>query len=247
MKQSGLGDNLYANGFDMSGDIGSIQRINGGPKPLVVTGINKSAFERIGGVRDGGINYNAFFNKAAAQAHARLSPLPTGDVIVTYCRGTTLGGPAACCVTKQVNYDGTRGNDGAFTFGVEQPSNGFGVEWGKQLTAGKQIDTSGGNGTGVDFLVGSTTFGIQAYLQVFAFTGTDVTIKLQQSSDNGVGDAFADVTGGAFTLVTGITAQRIATSAAQTVERYLRVVTSGTFTSVTFHVMVNRNDTTPEF
>lgn len=246
-KQGGLGDHLLIGGYDLSGDIGSIQRINGGPKPLVVTGINKEAFERIGGTRDGGINYNAFYNKAAGQAHPRLSSLPTTDVIVTYCRASTLGNPSACCVTKQLNYDGTRAADGMYTFDAEQPSNGYGVEWGKQLTAFLRTDTGATNGTGVDFGTGSTSFGLQAYLQVTAFDGTDITIKLQESSDNGSGDAFADVTGGAFTTVTGITTQRIATATNLTVERYLRVVTSGTFNSVTFHVMVNRNDTVPQF
>ena len=92
-KKSGLGDNLYVGGYDLSGDIGSLQRIGGGCAPLVVTGIDKSGFERIGGVRDGSIQYQPWFNKAAGQEHLRLSPLTTSDVIVTYCRGTTPAGP----------------------------------------------------------------------------------------------------------------------------------------------------------
>ncbi len=151
-------------------------------------------------------------------------------------------------MSKQANYDGNRATDGSFTFDVSTMGNGYGLEWGKQLTAGARTDTSGGNGTGVDFAGGgSLAFGAQFYLEVTAFTGTDCTIKIQESSDNGVGDAFADVTGGAFTQVTGITAERIATSNTQTVERYLRVVTSGTFSSITFYVMANRNETLTTF
>lgn len=247
-KQSGLGDALYLDGYDISGDTNSLGRIAGGPAPWPVTGIDKSAFERIGVKRDGGMDWVSYFNPATDKAHDRLSLLPTTDVIGTYCRGTSLGSPAAGIVAKQINYDPTRGEDGSFTFAVSAQGNGFGLNWGVQLTAGKRTDTSATNGTGVDFGTGSTLFGLQAFLHVFAFTGTNVTIKLQESSDNGGADAWADVTGGGFTQVTaGPTRERIATASNQTVERYLRAVTTGTFTSVTFAVLVCRNDTATVF
>lgn len=245
-KQSGLGDNLYVAGYDLSGDIGSLGTIHGGPAPLVVTGIDKSAMERIGGVRDGAMEYVAYFNDSAGQAHPVLSALPTSSITLTYCRGTALGSPAASMIGKQLNYDPTRATDGSLTFNVAEPADGYAIEWGRQGTAGKRTDTAATNGTSVDFGTGSTTFGLQAYLQVFAFTGTDVTIKIQSSSDNGAGDAFSDVTGAAFTAVTAAPGtQRIATANNLTIERYLRVVTTttGGFTSVTFAVNIIRNDT----
>jgi hypothetical protein len=246
MKTSGLGDNFYIAGYDMSGDIGSIS-LSGGPATLDVTGIDKSAHERIGGLRTGSMSWKAFFNPALGLTHDKLAALPTADVICTYARGTTLGNPSACQVSKQINYDGTRGDSGEFTFAVEAQCNGFGLEWGLQLTAGKRTDTTATNGTSVDFGTGSTNFGLQAYLHVFSFTGTSVTVKLQESSDNGAGDAFTDVTGGGFTAATGVTSQRIATSSSQTVERYLRVVTTGTFSNAVFAVTVVRNDTAVSF
>lgn len=248
-KQGGLGDNFYFGGYDLSGDINSFSRIGGGPALLPSTGIDKSGMERMGGERDGGMDWTAFFNKAAGQAHPRLSSLPTTDVVATYFRGTALGSPAASLVSKQPDYAGTRAQDGSFTFTCQALANGYGMEWGKQLTAGKRTDTAATNGTGVDFSTGSTTFGLQAYLQVFSFTGTDVTIKLQESSNDGA-DAYADVVGGGFTQITaGPTTQRIATSAVLTVERYLRVVTvtTGGFSSLVFALMVNRNATATVF
>jgi hypothetical protein len=248
-KQSGLGDGLLVAGYDLSGDIGSLSRIGGGPAALDVTGINKSGFERIGGVRDGGFAFQAWFNDAAGQAHPRLSTLPTTDVIATYLRGTTLGNPAAAVVAKQINYDGTRGQDGSFTFAVEALANAYGLEWGRQLTAGLRTDTAATNGTSVD--LGSASpgaFGLQAYLHVTSFAGTDATITIQESSDNGA-DAYAAVVGGAFTQVTvGPTSQRIATAAIN-VERYLRIATSttGGFSSLVFEVMAVRNDTSVVF
>ncbi|MBH1939044.1 hypothetical protein I5Q34_33115, partial [Streptomyces sp. AV19] len=54
-------------------------------------------------------------------------------------------------------------------------------------------------------------------------------------------------TGGAFTAATGVTSERIATAAGQTVERYLRVVTTGTFSNAVFAVSVVRNSTATVF
>lgn len=247
-KQSGLGDNLYVAGWDFSGDWASIQDIGGGPAPLVVTGIDKSAFERIGGQRDGRLNATSYFNPAAGQAHPRLSLLPRTDVILSYCRGTTLGNPAACINAKQTNYDPTRAADGSFTFNVSALGNSFGLEWGVQLTAGKRTDTAATNGTGVDLTTVSTAFGLTAYLHSFSFVGTDVTVKIQDSADN---ISFADVTGAAFTQITSATpsAERIATASSQAVRRYLRAVTvtTGGFTSLVFAVTVNRFETAVTF
>jgi hypothetical protein len=241
-KQSGLGDALYIAGYDLSGDIQAVGNIGGGPAALEFTGINKSAHERKGGKLDGRLQMTTYFNPGTNAAHPVLSVLPRTDVIASYFRGTALGGPSANIVAKQIGYDGQRGDDGQFTFSVEAQSNSFTLDWGKSLTAGKRTDTTATNGSSVDFGTGSTSFGLQAYLHVFAFTGTSVTVKLQESSDDGAGDAWADVTGGTFTAATGVTSERIQTARDQTVERYLRVVTTGTFTNAVFAVSVARND-----
>ena len=51
------------------------------------------------------------------------------------------------------------------------------------LTPGVRTDTSAAAGTDLDNAA-SSAFGGQAYLQVTAFTGTDVTITLKHSTDN---------------------------------------------------------------
>lgn len=244
-KESGLGHALYIGGNDLSGDFTALNNIGGGPAPLTVTGIDKSAFERIGGVRDGRIEATSWWNPALS--HPVLSALPTTDVYEMYCCGTSLGRPAANLVAKQINYDGSRTDDGSFTFSTSSQANGYGLEWGVLLTAGKRTDTGATNGTGVDLTTVSTTFGAQTYLQVFAFTGTDVTIKVQDSADN---VSFADVTGLSFTAVTTAPgAQRVATSSGATIRRYVRAVTttSGGFTSCQFAVSFIRNDVATSF
>lgn len=245
-KQSGLGDNLYISGYDLSGDTGSLSSIGGGPAVLDVTGIDKSGMERIGGVRDGRIEFTSWFNPSAGQEHVVLSTLPTADRLVTYMRGTTLGNPAAALMAKQINYDPTRGQDGSLSEGVSTLANGFGLEWGINLTAGKLQHTSATAGTSVDNGAASA-FGLQAYLHVFSFTGTSCTVALQESSDDAVGDAFADVTAGVFTAATAIGSERIVTAGDAAIERYLRINTTGTFSECTFAVVVVRNNATPSF
>lgn len=243
MKQSGLGDALYIAGNDLSGDITAIGNVGGGPAVLTNTGINKSAIERLGGTRDGRLEYTAWWNPDPGGEHAVLSELPTTDVVMAYCRGTDLGAPAAAINAKQPNYDGTRGDDGSFSFAVATQANGYGLEWGRLATPGIRTDTTATNGTSIDDGA-STVFGLQAYLHVFAVTGTSVTATLQDSPDN---TTFTDVVGGAFAAATDVGAQRIVTDGALTVNRYLRVATTGTFTSVEFAVVVCRNTVATSF
>lgn len=239
-KQSGLGDNFYVGGYDFSGDIASLAGITLSRAVLDVTGIDKAAMERLHGVKDGGFEFTSFFNPAAAQAFPVLKTLPTADVTCSYFRGTTLGNPAASCVAKQINYDGSRSDDGEFTFKASVQGNGFGLEWGRMLTAGKRTDTTATSpATGVDTLA-SASFGAQAYLHVFAFTGTSVTVTLQDSADNSSFAAIA--TPMAFTAATAIGTQRISIPNTTTVRRYVRAITTGTFSNAVFAVNLVKNE-----
>ena len=239
-KASGLGANLYVQGYDLSNDVGQIDALENGRDLLEMTGLDKSAHERLQGLQTGRIAFTGFFNDAALQEHVALKLIPTTDVIGTVFKTAALTAVAASLTGKRTSYPVTRAADGAMGTGTEILSNADQLNYGLALTAGKRTDTTGTNGTGVDFGTGSTTFGMVAYLHVFAFTGTSITVTIQESSDNGGTDPFAAVTGGAFTAATGITAQRIETSLTQTVERYLRAVSSGTFNPCTFAVMAKR-------
>ncbi|MGH2386247.1 MAG: hypothetical protein ACRDGB_14525 [Candidatus Limnocylindria bacterium] len=239
-KQSGLGDRLFVGAVNLSGDVGSVQTIRDSGTLLETTGIDKSAFERIHGIADGEIAFNAFFNDEADAAHVTLSPIPSTNVQVTYLRGTTLGKPGASILAKQVDYPASRGTDGSLVFAVQALSaNGDLLRWGQQLTAGIRTDSAATNGDGVDGAAASS-FGLVAYLHVFAFTGTSATIAIQESSDDAAADAYAAVTGGAFASVTEPVAERIETAADLAVEQWLRVVTTGTFSDLQFAVLVAR-------
>lgn len=244
-KTSGLGDQLFIGGNDIGANVSAIGTISTPRAVLEGTAITMSANARIFGQRDASAEFTAYFDPAALASHSVLKPLPLTDTNVMYLRGTNLGDESFNIVGKQLNYDGTRATDGSFTLGVAIQSNGFGADWASQLTAGKRSDTVATNGTGVDFTTAANpaaaAFGFQAYLQVFSFTGTSVTIQLQDSTDN---ISFGNITGGAFTVVSAApTSERIqSASATLSVARYVRVITSGTFSQCTFAVTFARND-----
>ena len=311
-KTSGLGDNFYIGGYDLSGDVASLDQISGGPALFDWTPVSAEAMVRGGGLRSGSMQFTSFFEYSGSASapsfpstgvaqvstylvpvlvvisggsvsdvtingssvgssdgayllpalgsvtvtytgtpswtwttvgteHDALSPLPRTDTIASYFRGTTLLNPAACINGKQLNYDPTRDNTGNLTLKVEVQSNGYGLEWGRQITAGLRTDTTGTTGTAVDDNGAGTTLGAQAYLQLTAFDGTSVDVKIQHCTTSG--GTYADLID--FGSLSAIGAVR--GTAAGTVNRYLKVVTSGTFDYATFAVAFMRNDVAVTF
>lgn len=242
-KQTGMGAAFYVGGYDIGGDTQSFTA-SGGPALLDVTDITQSAHSRLGGLRNGTIDWVSYMDAAAGASHAALSPLPTADVIATLLVGpVAVGCPALSQVSKQVNYDPTRAADGSLTFGVSAQSNGFAQEWGIALTAGKRTDTAATAGPFFDNTAGQAN-GAQGYLQVFSFAGTDATVKIQHCTTSG--GVYTDlITFAQTTSAPG--AQRV--TAAGTVNEFLKVttVTTGGFTSLVFAVAIVVNATAVVF
>lgn len=240
-KSTGLGAGLLVGGADISGDIGAVSRIASPRTVLDLTAITQYAFDRALAYRDGAIEFTSWFNPSAGRSHPTLSALPRADTAVTYLhRHATQNAMAASMVAKQITYDADRQQDGSLSFSTASQANLYGLEWGNLLSEGVQTFTAADESASVD-AGASSAFGLQAYLHVTAFTGTDVTFAIQSSSDNGAGDAWAAVTGATFTENTDVGWERIQTARDASIERYLRVAATGTFTSVTFAVNVVRN------
>lgn len=243
-KQSGLGARLLIDSHDLSGDVGQANEIGGGPGLLDVTGLNVDAYERIGAVRDGRLVFTSFFNPSTA--HPTLAALPTSDVIGSYAHRALLDADVASLVARQLNYDGTRGNDGALTLATTLDADGYGLQWGNLRTVGLQAVTATGALTSVHDVAASTAFGAQAFIHLTAFTGTNITVTLQHSNDDGAGDAYATITGLSATL-TAVGATRVATAGGVTVKQWTRVNLTGTFSAATLAVGFVRNLTQVNF
>lgn len=239
-KDSGLGDYLYIDGVDVSSGIGKLQNISGGPRPFDTTTVTLDASRRAGAERSGNLHFTTFFDTTLT--HPVLSALPVRDVVLTYLRGTAPDLHSAGLLAKQVDYAGTRAGDGSFTLDVDAPTTISDVEWGQTYVGGRvRTDTAATNGVGVDD-GDSTIAGLTAFLHVFApATVTTATVTIQHSNDNGVSDTWSTISGGAFPAVTAVpVASRIEVAAGTTIKRWLRVITTGTFTSLPFFVMIAR-------
>lgn len=235
-KDSGIGARLLVDGFDLSGDIGAVQTIRGGPALLDLTDISQAANHRVGGLYSGELGFNAWWDTVVNAAHDVLSDLPTGDRQVIYLHRNTFGEPAAAMTAKQVNYDPSRGADGALAASVQALSQGSPLDWCELLTAGMQTFASATNGSSLDDAA-QTVFGAAAYLHALSIASGTATVAVQDSADN---VSFANVTGLSFSAVAGRTAQRLETSRTATIRRYTRVNVTGTFTNLVAVVALQR-------
>lgn len=173
---------------------------------------------------------------AVGTEHNALSPLPTADTVATYFRGTTVGNAAMSINGKQINYDFTRDNVGNLTAKVEVQANAYALDWGVMLTPGLRTDTTGTTGAYYDQGAGSA-YGGQAYLQLVEFAGTSVDVKIEHCATSG-GSYTSLVDFGSLTAVGAV---RVALGNTATVDEFLKVVTSGTFTYATFAVQFTQN------
>jgi len=242
--QSGLGGRFFVAQYDLSGDVGAITSCQDSRVQQDISAIMDAGTRRQGLRIDGQLGYTAFWDNAAGRAHPVLKGLPQGS-IHTWCIGAAVGSVAAPLVANVSQYDDAVGQDGSLAItAAAQSSGGYGIEWASLLTTAPQTFASAAAGTYIDeyapvfaTLALPSVHGLSAYLHVFSIGSGSATVHVQDSPDH---ISFADVTGAVFTAASGPTSQRIATSATQAVERYLRVNVTGTFTDLVCAVAVHR-------
>ncbi|MGE3448687.1 MAG: hypothetical protein AB7H92_14030 [Microbacteriaceae bacterium] len=238
-KEAGLDDRLFCNGFDLSGDIGSIQTIKRSVAEFDATGINKNAKERLQLLADGELSFNSYFTGDASDtnnehAHERLRNLDT-TALVTYFRGTTQGGGGAGLVAKQFSYDLNRAANGGLLGSVQcKAAGGVATEWGRILDAAGTASSTGTNqSTGLDLGASHGIDDMAFHFHVTAFTGTNATVIVQTDDNSGF---TTPTTYGSFAVVSAANAyERLAVSGAP--ERYIRWRVTGTFSAITFVIL----------
>lgn len=117
MKQSGLGDYIAVDNSagslkDISNDVNSVQVST--PQGLIeVTGLDKSAMERIVGMCDGQVQLSGTFNPASNLSHD-VFKVRTAVRTVTYCiGGNTSTYPKLSMEMVIANYELNRATDGS--------------------------------------------------------------------------------------------------------------------------------------
>jgi hypothetical protein len=94
-KGSGLGDNFYIGGYDLSGDVASVDKISGPLALIEATTVKQFAESRIPGLRDGSMQFTTLFENTGATTTpgfpATTVPVPNANawpVFVTITGGT---------------------------------------------------------------------------------------------------------------------------------------------------------------
>ena len=82
------------------------------------------------------------------------------------------------------------GADGSLAFSVDVAADGIASDWCELLTDGKVTHSSAGSSTSRDDGA-ATSAGLVAHLQIVTAASGTPTVTIQQSSDNGVSDAWA--------------------------------------------------------
>jgi len=237
-KAAGLAMEFYFQGYDLSGDIASIENMGSPRTTLPITGINKSAMERVYGKIDAVLAFTSWFNDAAGQQHLALRGLPTTDVdVLVALRGGAKGSSAGFIGDgKQPDLSHSRGVDGSLTAKGNMLANGKAWEYGTILLAKATISGTG-NSTSEDNS-GSSSAGLAGIIHLTAFSGTNYTATIQDSTNN---ICFCSLK--AFAQITAVNkSERVTVSG--TVNRYLRVNHAGSFTSVDVVVATRRGEST---
>ena len=235
-KKGGLSNRFFVHGYDLSGDVNAISTLSTPVGQLPSTGINCAANERIFGVVDGMLEFQTWFNDAAAQAHPALSGLVTTDRILTYLVGAAAADAAFWMVAKQVNYDPTRAADGSLDISVQAVKTGTTLpEWGISLTAGKVTHASAASSASVDNAASSAS-GAAGVIHGFSIATGTATPLIEHSTNDSTWATlitFANITA-------ANTAERV--TATGTVNRYARFTTTGTFTTLVAWVGLRRGE-----
>lgn len=235
-KQTGLGDAFYIDGHDLSGDVTSVDTIATRKAVLDTPVLNQSGMVRLAGMGDGEISFTSWFDDGTNLAHDALSGLPTTDVTTMYCRGTAADSPTAMLVAKQINYDYTRGTDKSLSAVVQCLGNGNGIEWGV-LFAAEATQSSAGSTSSKDDGA-STSNGLAAVLHIIDINSGTPTFKIEDSpNDSDWTDlvSFSAVANG-----NEPAAERVTVTG--TVNRYLRITSTGTFSNAKFIVAYRRGE-----
>ena len=240
-KQNGLNVRLFVEGYDLSGDANALGGIGYTSELLDVTTLDASARKRIVGIADSEITVDAWFDNAASRQHAvwtsNSGKLPTADQEVVVPFGSAVGDPFAGLVAKQGTYTTTNASGSAIAANATFSANATDVEFGEMLTAHDDTHSSAGSGTVVDSGA-ATTNGGTGYLQLLSLDSGSVTVNLQEATSSG-GTYTNFMTFSTVAAAAAPSVERLTNEG--TVQRYIKVTTTGTFSNAKIVVGFSRS------
>jgi hypothetical protein len=229
-KSVGLAQKFFLHGYDVSGDVGSVDGCAIPTDMIDVTAIDKSARENIAGKSSSELAWTAYFNDATVAHHEAHKSLVRTDLIASWFNGQAIGDAVFVITGKNDNQPGTRGQDGSFTFAPHLAGSGQDSgAWMLAGSAGVDVSASAGSESSIDSGAG-TSNGLESVLHTIDIDSGTPTMTIEDSANDSTWatlKAFSAVADGSEP-----TAERV--EIAGTVDRYLRITGSGTYSNLDF-------------
>lgn len=224
---------FWFGGYDLGADTTQAEMGNL-CRALPTHGWGDSAEKNIAGILAGEFRHDGMLEDAANQFNAAAAALINTTPAVTLAVSNTAGKRAFSGLVYQSAFKTPMSLGGLILGRVDGTTDGK-VESSALVIQEKVTKTSNFNSASVNNSASSSNGGV-GFIHVFAADGT-ADVVIEESSDDGAGDAFATVL--TFAQFSGISSERVAITG--TVEQYLRVaLTLGTATSVTYAVTFAR-------
>ena len=236
-KESGLNVRLYVEGKDMSGSANALDGAGYSQAMLETTPLNTSAATRITGLADGTLSVNGYFDTSDDAPWAEDSgKLPSSDAVVLVALSSAVGDPSVGMNAKEGEFNVSRSSGSAISIASSFSGNGMGGEFGEMLTAHDDTHSSAGSGTVVDSGASSSSGGA-GYVQVISLGSGSVVVNLQESTSSG-GSYSNFMTFSTVAAAAAPSAERLTMEG--TVQRYIKVTTTGTFSNAKIAVAFAR-------
>jgi hypothetical protein len=240
-KTNGLNCRLYVEGYDLSGDANSLSGLGYTNELLDVTTLDVSAKKRLIGTVDTEMSFDAWFDNAASHQHAVWSSnsgkLPTTDQDILIPMGSAVGDQFVGLIAKEGTYNVARSGGSAISANATFSANGSTAEYGEMLTAFDDTHSSAGSGTVVDSGASSSNGGT-GFLQLLSLDSGSVTVNLQEATSSG-GTYTNFMTFSTVAAAAAPSAERLTNTG--TVQRYIKVTTTGTFSNAKIVVGFSRS------
>lgn len=245
--RGGLGQAFFFGGYDVSGDVGSIDTMSQPRTFMEIPAVNIVGTRRLGLLSSAQLGYSFWFNDATDAMHEAIKTAPTGDEHAMLAFNATpstsvqIGDIAICVRGKRTNTGFSRSADGSFSGTVNIDGSGEGAMMvGHMLTTGNQLFASAADNASYDqwdtATAESLLFGIEICHQFFdAPDSGSPTAIIEDSSDD---SAWATL------LSLGVISARATgrNTVTGNVDRYIRLSVTGTFTNQRIAIAVLRHN-----
>jgi len=187
----------------------------------------------ISGLSEGSIALGGIWDPTADVALQAMVQSAAGEPWAVALDGFAVGNKVRVCKARNTKYAAASPVGDVVTYVVTVDADG-GIDIGTALQDSIAAETGAASAAGTDHSALTANGGV-AQIHMIAFTGTDITVKVQHSTTDA---SYIDLA--TFTALTAVGSEQVTVAEGTTVNRWLRATWTGTFSSATFAVTFAR-------